>query len=543
MMPRAPAGLLALLMVSISLAGCTDLFGGAKEFSPIEAPDWEAGYSWSYHQAQRIYESRQAGPVMKNSPADVSESDVEMRVFNTTAPYLGEDVYYVRVVDDDFDGGPFLEAPLMVLSKGQLSIRATGYPSGDAPHPAEPMLSYAPYNYPATPAWTDPCNGQETVYDAEGGEHLAYYRFPLESGRSWTGNMGGNEFSIPYKFTVGGLEKVQTPAGEFNAARVTMRSQDSKSISSALFSVDIQMDYWWAREVRNVVRSDVLVQYTSGFGGETYRGEFHQRSELTGYSLVAGNASPAPLRWEEVVRAKMEDRAWQIEADSLMPVNLSAGPAKVTFGLRSDASGGNWDGNPTFDAYPAGPELDPKKHSVLWTMTPEGYPPYSFSNPAVKQVLGPTATFEIPMAMAYGLSAEVVPLVCGEPRLGSASGRVSTLWTDTYSGRQSAAPSLTAQNVFLGRFDVTATYANGRLSYDMQRAASGGLLQDSGTLQLKDSYGMTVGLFNEGARTYGFLAEGNRGPYSVYFQYNSPVIFGELVTARVSLVYGDSHFH
>lgn len=88
--------------------------------------------------------------------------------------------------------------------------------------------------------------------------NLAYFNWPLEVGKTWsqkvTHVIDGKTYNYTQDFKVLAYEKVSTPAGEFNAFK----------LSRATLSGGTYEEYWYAPEVRNIVKMNSV----SGTGGE-----------------------------------------------------------------------------------------------------------------------------------------------------------------------------------------------------------------------------------------------------------------------------------
>lgn len=103
-------------------------------------------------------------------------------------------------------------------------------------------------------------------------EPMQRYRFPLASGERWNqwveqvNVTQGTSGKINRYVSVGGVERIATPAGTFDAIRMTvvMRLDDETPFRHATEATQI---VWWSAAVRGAVREQRRAQYREKGGG------------------------------------------------------------------------------------------------------------------------------------------------------------------------------------------------------------------------------------------------------------------------------------
>lgn len=426
----------ALLLVTVALSGCTDgLFTmGAGE--PVDAPVWEAGYTWLYEvRSESVFGFADADEAGFEPRQDSYE--VGYRVTNTTEPLDGLDVYYVEA-SQSVDA-PLRDHRIQALTKDDLQLvgQASGYfPMYEsAPRPVFVDPGLTPSHGPPPVEVRDPCDGRTPIEPVAEEERVEVPRFPLEPGRTWSGTwMVEDDFGFVYTAAIHEPRHVTVPAGTFEAVPVVV---DLRPIGlpfggSDVFDMDIQLQNWYSPQVRWDVKSVFAMRMSGSFDGDSLDARQKVTMELTDYALTAKPAEPAPY-----VRNDSAYRDWpsfNVVTDTEFPVNLADGPVLASFALDEGERRAGHYGMDSF-TYGWGPEVrddlstadgpDPAAYDVVWRLLRDGEVAGSSEN----------ATFSVDLADggSYVVEPYVVPKECGMPVPSAPSAAFDTFWERAFA--------------------------------------------------------------------------------------------------------------
>lgn len=472
------AAAVALLFTTAALSGCVggllDVGSGVR----VSAPDWQAGYSWTYEVHSESMFGYSEGDDFGFEPEDES-TQITYRVTNTSEPLAGEDVYYVSA-SDSLDA-PLRDSHIQALTKDNLQLvgQASYYHSLYAVEPVEvspPAMSPDGYPAPRSSSYhytpPDPCAGRVPIEPIPEEEQVAVPRFPLESGRTWSGTwMVEDDFGFYYTAEVHEPRRITVPAGTFEAIPVVVDLRPTGlpfADEGAAFDMDIQLQNWYSPEVQWDVKSVFAMRFTGSFGDEKIDARQKITIELLDHSLAAEPEEPAPyVRNETAYRTRP---SFDVVTDTAFPVNLAEGHTLANFTL---------DGGPTQDGYygrerlayaspyarempylddlsrAAGP--DTEQYDIVWRLLKDGE--------LTTQTNGTSFSYDVAEGGSYDVRAYVVPKECGIATPSVDSGRFNTFWEKTF-----------AFDVGLGldersneqKFPVDRSYAFGSLEWVME---------------------------------------------------------------------------
>lgn len=161
-------------------------------------------------------------------------------------------------IDQQFRASPDYDETVEVTAIGADGITASVVAKG------------GPIDVTRTERWTAPgLVAEGALMDVETrrfAEPMQRFRFPLASGERWNqwveqvNLTQGTSGKINRYVSVGGVERVTTPAGAFDAVRMTviMRLDDETPFR---YATDASHIVWWAAAVRGVVREQRRAQY------------------------------------------------------------------------------------------------------------------------------------------------------------------------------------------------------------------------------------------------------------------------------------------
>ncbi len=425
----------ALLLSTVALSGCTGGLLGLGTGVPVDAPVWEAGYSWTYEvRSESVFGF--AGADESGFEPRQDDFEVSYRVTNTSEPLDGVDVYYVEA-SQSVDA-PLRDHQIQALSKDDLQLigQASRYSHmyEAAPEPVYLDSAMMPYHGPPPVEIPDPCAGRTPIEPIDEEERIDVPRFPLEPGRSWSGTwMVEDDFGFVYTAEIHEPRRVTVAAGTFEAVPVVV---DLRPIGLPFggdsFDMEFQMQNWYSPEVRWDVKSVFAMRMTGSFGDESVDARQQVTMELVDHSLVAKPAEPAPyVRNDTAYRSRP---VFNVVTDTEFPVNLADGPVSASFALDEGERRYGHYGRESF-AYGAGPEVradlseveapDASTYDVVWRLLRDGE--------VVADSKGPNLTVDIVDGGGYHLQPFVVPKECGIPTPSAGSVGFATFWERAFT--------------------------------------------------------------------------------------------------------------
>lgn len=464
-------------MLLLPLSGCLG-GGSAKGFDAVAAPKWSAGHSWTYRLSQSVSES--VGRVQPTTEGQ--ETSLVLTVINTTEPLEGEPAYYVSA---EHEGGeyldhPFFDGSLLAYAQSNLNVIARGHDS--------PLLA-VPQSMPvdgslSEPQSGDPCEGRPRIDKVDAEETLPAPAFPLASDGTERGTWGavGDGFAFDYVLRVEGMKTVEVLAGDFEAVHVSLDMSPSAAVSEDTFTAfRVHADYWYSPLVENFVRIDLTASAAGGLGEERGTFRFESRAEVADFDLAIMDESPAP-----VLNAPhtQELGGLRIVSDVRLDQNVATEPLVARFALEA-TPGDAYYGGPIESVGTFGePPYDPATHSVYWRVSG----PTRFHGPVGYSVTtrqSETLQYTFHAAGHYSISAEVRPLVCGQPWLGSAYGTATPYWEKTWTVEIDPGP---AHTIHLDDFHIEAYPSSTKLTWTKAGDATP---LDGGHVRLTDPYQRT----------------------------------------------------
>lgn len=456
-MRRGRPSLAFAMLISGVLAGCAFPGGGVgKAFDAIPAPVWSAGYSWTYGVVASSQETSFEGGEF-DGDSDTQTVRATFTVVNTSTVVLGEPVYVVKV-DQSLDH-PMFQGQWQAYTQRGLGLAAIGYDFEREIREEEPSSF-------------DACRGTQPMVPVPPGERFPMLPFPLDDDATARGSWGFDEpFVFEYEIQVHGMVSVKVPAGEFEAVYVTTDLRPRPPVEFQqdpdfpIFNFRIRTEQWYSPDVRFFVKNVVAASAEASAGSEgSFRFAYRSAMELEDFSLQAGPEGDVP----EVATPEPREpvavpyRSYRVVSDQRFPVNVADGPVAARFGLE-DAGPRPPDGPPRVvhgDAVPEGLDFDHEKHRVVWTVESwngGGYERFEDS--------GDVLAFTFTRGGKFAMRAEIRPLECGGPYLGSAFGEVSTYWEKTFRIDGQLGPQ---RVVSVGEFPVEEGAFWGRATWTAQ---------------------------------------------------------------------------
>lgn len=404
-----------LALASVTFAGCLEGDSQAQDFDPVAAPEWVAGQSWTY-------EVSASGFLPFEGSIDDS-TEVTVRVLNTEQAFDGQPVYYVR--SDEILPHPLMfSEPLQVLRQGDLSLVASEYVNHaiSAPPPAPVISEWSTSGGAGAWSWASPCKAAlRPVAEAA---QVQVAPFPLVHGKTWSGSFGDGELDAFQFFgTIGGMERVETTAGSFDAVRLTYTYRLSPEAQAHLAEdeeIEFRFEQWYAPAIGFFAKSEATFTYSAP-GGKV---SLSSTVDLVSYEAGDGAQESVPA---------VRERAQAPAAVSLHSsiggaFNVADGPVTATLRLVDGA----WadldeEAEPTQETVPLA-DVDLDAYKVRWSVQSlvDGGHHLEFApDPrSAELTLGEPGWYDV--------SARLEPVYCGDPQGGSGHQSLEAFWEKTY---------------------------------------------------------------------------------------------------------------
>ncbi|HEX9816891.1 MAG TPA: hypothetical protein VGB18_07915 [Candidatus Thermoplasmatota archaeon] len=514
-MSATPSLLSIALLGSLVLSGCA-LPGGdvGKSFDVIDAPTWEAGYSWTY---DLVASSQMSGFSREGlgNDGDSERGTVTMTVLNTTKAVEGEPVY-VLSLGEGFDH-PLFDGSTQALTKKGLELVAIGHDQYYYSHETN-----------------DPCMGSAPLQPVDGEQQFPTIRFPLDDGSTWTGSIGIEEdFGMQYTMIAHGLVDVETPAGPFKAVYVTTDFKpqpfpDGGPEGIGMYDFSLRSEQWYSPDVQYLVKHVFTASASASEGGERYQFAYRTTAVLSDYSLDAAPEQPVPEILDVRQPSYIKYTQGRIVSDTAFPVNVADGPATVRLTLEETSRG-----RVSEEQIPQVSTLKPltydnETHEIGWTVTQ-----YAGGYTEEEQYTGDILELDLSKGGQYQIRAALQPKKCGATMIADAYGTLSTYWTKTYE-LETATGDL-PRTFELGDVPVEGNAYEARVSW--VRAPKAGYSPDQANLVIRSPDGRTES-YQTGPTGETSINTYPAGLHEVAWQTSGLPSVGEVVEVTVTVTYG-----
>lgn len=289
--------LVLVTIVSVAFAGCS----ARGESVTVEAPDWQAGFTWSHNGTVRYAFEEVFEDEQENGTGD-SEFTLTERVVNTGFDADGEPVHltvqHLTSTGDDvgLPSVPWLGAyrqrdlkPLEVDGERRDSCRNDG-----------------------------PCSTTLQGVDVEDEQpENEWLPFPIRTGDTWGGSYDifGGAIGMAYTMEAGRMRTIQTPLGPVEALRIDVHHRPT-NLTEAMREIreEAQEDGYVVEDLRIDIRVDGVLYYSPAY--QTMVQTIHTREEFFSATFPDGEGGKATARSEH----RYEERS------SLVGARLVAGP-------------------------------------------------------------------------------------------------------------------------------------------------------------------------------------------------------------------------
>lgn len=492
--------LVGAVVLAMALSGCTVTSSVklGRPFDPIAAPVWKAGYTWSYDVTTSFRASGFGEGFGDESFSEADRQRVTLTVFNTSAPVDGEDVYYVRA-DEPLESNPLFSGSVWAYSQGQLEELANAWIDSVAkPMAVQYDIAY-PHAYSPRPEY-DPCDGLQPLYRKPLAERSSLFRFPLDDGAAHEGVMNSDGLEFAFKSRLNGLVDVKVPAGTYKAVYITTDFEPDLPAEAEGYGLNIQfrVETWYSPEIRYLAKTYIRAQ-GSIEGSRTGDGfQFSFNMELRDVVLTEQPEQPAPPIIDGIVStpAIPSFRIARTDGDP----NIANGTFETTFSLKPSKPGYHMDyfgeGMETVGEHAPLDWIDHTTHQVRWLLTKD----YEYDS--VEESFGDTFTHGFKDGGRWRVEAQIVPLKCGLPSLGSQVAAFATYYEKTFTVNQDAGPGATRS---VGTFEVGDGPIEGVLTWTHQPAVGSGY--NPGRPSVRSPSGMSLGPSNPSASTHRFYPD------------------------------------
>ncbi len=199
------------------------------DFGTVEAPEWKAGYAWTYDVSGKMnYDIRVPGEFMESGEVPIPTMKLQKEILNAgDFVHDGEPLYVGATtlpISHILDGSMFAVGAWADLVK---------FPTADRQRDLAPVPVLPSYDYDggSTPEFTGLQFGQSYPMD--------YIKFPLEQGKRWdeTVSLGmdlldleemdhfGDVSELRLVAETGGMERIRLPVGNTDAVRIDFNYQ------------------------------------------------------------------------------------------------------------------------------------------------------------------------------------------------------------------------------------------------------------------------------------------------------------------------------
>lgn len=220
---KALSAIAAAVVLTGVVFGTAAVLADGDDFAPIQAPDWESGYAWTYDVSGEVGYTFTGDEIGAGSDGiDFGDLQIKKEILNTQDfSHRGEPLYLGATT---LPIGHILDMDMFALDGGGWADLAV-FPTADrhrdlAPIPAYPTFSSS--------------TGEATGVAFADGLSVDYIQFPLEAGKRWSDTVsfaeelpGMDELDAFEDITelqlvgeVGGMETISVPIGSVDAVRI-----------------------------------------------------------------------------------------------------------------------------------------------------------------------------------------------------------------------------------------------------------------------------------------------------------------------------------